>query len=63
MGRHRLSQVALARASGLRPATLSALYHDRTNSISKATLARLLEGLRKLTGRAYRAGDLLHFRE
>lgn len=58
-----MSQVALAHASGLRPATISALYHDRTDSVGKATLARLLEGLRRLTGVAYGAGELLQFRQ
>ena len=31
MGRHRISQTALAQACGLRPATIHALYHDRTS--------------------------------
>lgn len=58
MGRHRLTQSALSTASGLRVGTISALYHDRTDSVSKATLTKLILGLRVLTGKPYDVGDL-----
>lgn len=58
MGRHRLTQSALSTASGLRVGTISALYHDRTDSVSKATLTKLIRGLRVLTGTPYDVGDL-----
>lgn len=58
MGRHRLTQSALSTASGLRVGTISALYHDRTDSVSKVTLTKLIRGLRVLTGKPYDVGDL-----
>lgn len=61
LGRHRLSQSALARASRLQPGTISALYHDRTDSISLVTLAKIVSGLRVLTGQPYTAADLLRY--
>ncbi|WP_217449187.1 helix-turn-helix transcriptional regulator [Deinococcus sp. JMULE3] len=63
MGRHRLTQTALAQANGLRPATISALYHDRTDAIAKGTLTRLLAGLHHLTGVPYQVGDILQLRQ
>lgn len=61
MGRHRITQTQLAQASRLRPATVHALYHDRTGTISKYVLARVFMGLHKLTGKEYGVGDLLTF--
>lgn len=63
MGRHRLTQKAVAQASGLRPGTISALYHDQTEAITKTTLSRVIEGLQKLTGMTYDVGDILQFRQ
>lgn len=60
MGRHRMTQSALAASSGLLPATIHDLYHGRTTSITFVGLARLLHGLNRLTGRDYHAGDLFH---
>ena len=62
MGRHRVSQTALAQACGLRPATIHALYHDRTNSVTWDVLARLLLGLQALTGEPYDMGDVFRLR-
>ena len=62
MGRHRISQTALAQACGLRPATIHALYHDRTNSVTWDVLARLLTGLQALTGEPYSMGDVFRLR-
>lgn len=61
MGRHRIKQTELARASELRLATVSALYHDQTDALSKRVVARVLMGLRDLTGQQYTVGDLFHF--
>ena len=61
MGRHRITQTALAKASGLRPGTISALYHDRTCAITKSALADLIRGLRSLSDMDYDAADVLHF--
>ncbi len=61
MGRHRIKQTDLARASELRLATVSALYHDQTDALSKRVVARVLMGLRDLTGQQYTVGDLFHF--
>lgn len=61
MGRHRIKQTELARASELRLATISALYHDQTDALSKRVVARVLMGLRDLTGQEYTVGDLVHF--
>ncbi|GGO38352.1 helix-turn-helix domain-containing protein [Deinococcus humi] len=62
MGRHRINQTALAQASGLRPATIHALYHDRTTSVTWDVLARLLVGLQTLTNEAYEIGDVFRLR-
>ncbi|CAM4059512.1 helix-turn-helix transcriptional regulator [Deinococcus marmoris] len=62
MGRHRVSQTALAQATGLRPATIHALYHDRTSSVTWDVLARLLMGLHALTHEPYEMGDLFRLR-
>lgn len=61
MGRHRIKQTELARASELRLATVGALYHDQTDALSKRVVARVLMGLRDLTGQQYTVGDLFHF--
>ena len=62
MGRHRISQTALAQACGLRPATIHALYHDRTSSVTWDVLARLLMGLQALTHEPYEMGDVFRLR-
>lgn len=58
LGRHRLSQTALAKASGIRQATINALYHNRTTSVSLRVMYRLLNGLQELTGEPYEIGDV-----
>lgn len=59
MGRHRITQAALAKASNVRPGSIGALYHEQTYAISLSMLASVLHGLEQLTGVPYHAGDLL----
>ena len=61
LGRHRIKQTDLAKAGGLRLATVNALYHNKTDTISKLVLARVLTGLRELTGEEYTVADLICF--
>ncbi|KEF35796.1 hypothetical protein RDMS_00015 [Deinococcus sp. RL] len=63
MGRHRIKQTELAQAGELRLATVNALFHDRSGSVSKETMARVVEGLRRITGHPYTVGDLFEYRE
>lgn len=63
MGRHRIKQTELAEATGLRLATINALFHDRTSSVSKDTMARIVQALRRMTGRPYTVGDLFEYVE
>lgn len=59
MGRHRISQKALAEASDVRVASIHAMYHERTESVTLVMLASVLTGLRNLTGVSYGVSDLL----
>jgi len=61
MAEHRIKQKQLAEASGLRPATINALYNEQAKGIQWETLAQLLDGLHKLTGQAYAISDLLEY--
>lgn len=61
MAEHRLKQNELAEAAQLRTATINALYNEKAKGIQWDTLAQLIEGLRKLTGRTYSVADLIEF--
>lgn len=61
LGRHRIKQTELAKAGGLRLATVNALYHNKTDTVSKLVLARVLMGLHYLTGVEYTVADLIRF--
>lgn len=63
MGRHRIKQSDLAQAGGLRYATLNDLYNGKSKRVDFATIAGLIAGLRRLTGRDYSVGDLLEYME
>ena len=63
MGRHRVKQAALAEASGLRYATVNALYNGKTERVDFSTLAAVLDGLNTLTGKNYSVADLLAYEE
>lgn len=63
MGRHRVKQTALAEASGLRYATVNALYNGKTERVDFSTLAAVLDGLNTLTGKHYGVADLLAYEE
>lgn len=58
-GKHRLTQLAIAQASGLRTATVNALYHESAKGVQFDTLAQLLDGLHSLTGHRYTVADLI----
>jgi DNA-binding Xre family transcriptional regulator len=61
MGRHRVKQAALAEASGLRYATVNALYNGKTERVDFTTLAAVLDGLNNITGESYTVADLLKY--
>ena len=61
MAEHRLTQRKLAEASGVRQATISQLYNETGKGVQFDTLTRLIDGLKKLTGKSYTVGDLLQY--
>ena len=61
MAEHRLKQRQLAEASGIRQATISQLYNEAGKGVQFDTLAQLIDGLKKLTGKTYAVGDLLEY--
>ncbi|WP_264778470.1 helix-turn-helix domain-containing protein [Deinococcus aetherius] len=63
MGRHRIKQIELAQAGGLRYATVNAFYNGKTERVDFETLSAVLDGLRALTGQQYTVGDLLQYSE
>lgn len=62
MGRHRITQTALAKASRVRPGSIGALYRDQTQAISMHMMGRILHGLHELTGVPYTPDDLFRIR-
>lgn len=61
MGKHRFTQLAVAQASGLRTATINALYHESAKGIQFETLAQLIDGLNTLSGESYDVSDLIYY--
>lgn len=56
-----LSQSRLARRTGLRPATISALVRGEAKRVEFDTLTRILDGLWDELKRPFSIEDLLHF--
>ena len=69
MAEHRIKQRQLAEAAGIRGATVNALYNYDPSSASDregvqfGSLAKIIEGLRRLTGKQYDVSDLLEYIE
>lgn len=61
MAEHRLNQKELADAAGLTRATVNKFYNEKGPGVQFDTLTRLIDGLKKLTGKSYTVGDLLQY--
>ena len=63
MLQHNIKQVDLAAAAHLRYATLNTFFNGQAKGVDYLTLAKTLEGLRRLSGQNYDVGDLLKYEE
>ncbi|WP_135230666.1 helix-turn-helix domain-containing protein [Deinococcus fonticola] len=63
MGRHRIKQTELAEAGELRYATVNDFYNGKSKRIDFATIAGVVQGLRRLSGHPYTVGDLFEYVE
>ena len=53
MGRHKMSQKELAELTGIRPATISALYHEEIKRIEIAQINSLCTALKCTPGELF----------